>query len=221
MTDDDFMHCCEKTRITNIDHSRYAVNAPESHHGIMNSALLLSSPPSFSPRPLLRVLIPNLFRSKRLLNIGLEVLGLRQARPPLNDLAVPANEELLKVPLDTLESHDAGLLLLKPLEDGLGLVAVDVNLAQDGETDAVVDEAELLDVVVGPGVLTAELVAGEAQDGEVRVGGVHLLVELFEALELRGEAALGGGVDDEDDLALEGGERVLVALLCGVGMSGA
>jgi hypothetical protein len=50
---------------------------------------------------------------------------------------------------------------------------------------------------------------------------VHLLVELFEALELRGEAALGGGVDDEDDLALEGGERVLVALLCGVTVSGA
>jgi len=48
---------------------------------------------------------------------------------------------------------------------------------------------------------------------------VHLLVELLEALELRGEAALGGGVDDEDDLALEGGERVLVALLCGVAVS--
>jgi hypothetical protein len=40
------------------------------------------------------------------------------------------------------------------------------------------------------------------------------LVELFEALELRGEATLGGGVHDENDLALEGGERESLALLC-------
>ena len=173
----------------------------------------LPSPLSSVSRNVLCSLRKYLFGGERLLHIGLEVLRLRQARPPLDHLAVPADEELLKVPLDTLETHDAGLLLLQPLEDGLGLVAVDVDLAEHGEADAIVDEAELLDLVVGAGVLAAELVAGETQDGEVGVGGVHVLVELFEALELRGEAALGGGVDDEDHLALEGGERVLVALL--------
>jgi hypothetical protein len=40
------------------------------------------------------------------------------------------------------------------------------------------------------------------------------LVELLEALELRSETALAGGVDNEDDLALELGEIVDVALLC-------
>lgn len=34
-------------------------------------------------------------------------------------------------------------------------------------------------------------------------GKVHTLVEFLEALELGSEAALGGSVDDEDDLALE------------------
>jgi hypothetical protein len=42
------------------------------------------------------------------------------------------------------------------------------------------------------------------------------LVELFEALELRGEATLGCGVHDENDLALEGGERESLALLYNV-----
>jgi len=42
----------------------------------------------------------------------------------------------------------------------------------------------------------------------------HTLVELLEAFELRGETALAGGVDDEDDLALELGQVVDVALLC-------
>lgn len=40
------------------------------------------------------------------------------------------------------------------------------------------------------------------------------LVELLETLELRGEAALGGRVDDENDLALQVFEGVGVALLC-------
>ena len=42
----------------------------------------------------------------------------------------------------------------------------------------------------------------------------HTLVELLEAFELRGETTLAGGVDDEDDLALELRQVVDVALLC-------
>lgn len=36
---------------------------------------------------------------------------------------------------------------------------------------------------------------------------MHTLVESLKIIELRSEAALGGGVDDEDDLALQVGER--------------
>ena len=42
-----------------------------------------------------------------------------------------------------------------------------------------------------------------------------LLVEGFEGGELRGEAAFGGGVDDEDDFVAEGGEGVGLAFFCG------
>lgn len=42
---------------------------------------------------------------------------------------------------------------------------------------------------------------------------VNTFVELLESLELRSEATLGSGVDDEHDLALEVGQRVGLALL--------
>lgn len=94
--------------------------------------------------------------------------------------------------------------------------AVDVRLAEHGERDAVVGEAEGLDLVVGPRVLGHELVAGEAEDDElVRVGGGDAGVEGLEGGELRGEAAFGGGVDDEDDFVAEGAEGVGLAFFCG------
>lgn len=89
------------------------------------------------------------------------------------DLAISADEKLLKVPLDPLQAHDAGLLLFHPLPHGLGLVTVHVGLAEDGEGDAVVELAEALDVIVAAGVLAAELVAWETDDLKVRVGGLE------------------------------------------------
>jgi hypothetical protein len=52
--------------------------------------------------------------------------------------------------------------------------------------------------------LATELVAGESQELDVLgVLRLEFLVELLETLELRGETALGGGVDGEDDLAFQ------------------
>jgi hypothetical protein len=73
--------------------------------------------------------------------------------------------------------------------------------------------AKGLDLLVGARVLGAELVTREAEDFEL-VGILFLdgCVELLEGAELGGEAALGGGVDDEDDLAFVGGEVEFGAL---------
>jgi len=155
--------------------------------------------------------------AKLLENGLLERLWLGDAGPAALDLAVAADEELFKVPLDSLHAEKTRLLGLEPLEQRLGLVAVDVDLAHDGEGDAVVELAELLDVIVGPGLLAAKLVAGEAEDDKVlAVGlGLDVLPELLEAGVLRGEAALGGRVDDEDDLVGVLGQRLGLALLVG------
>ena len=63
--------------------------------------------------------------------------------------------------------------------------------------------------------MVAELVARETENGEVfGVLGLKVLVELLEAFKLGGEATLGGGVHDKNDLAVERGEGEGSSLLC-------
>lgn len=154
-------------------------------------------------RPLNRSKRPLLLRLLNLLNNRiLQRLRLSKRGPSRNHLPIRRNQELLKIPLHPLKPHQARLLLLQPGIDGRHIVAVHVQLAQHGESHAVVDLAEGLDLVVGTGVLAAELVAGEADDREVvREAGFQGLIEFLETFELRGEAAFGGRVDDEDDFA--------------------
>lgn len=97
----------------------------------------------------------------------LQRIWLGGARPAPLDLTVTANQPLLEIPFHTLHAQQTWLFVLEPLEERVGLVAVDVGLAHDGEGDSVVDLAEGLDVVVGAWFLAAELVAGETEDDEV------------------------------------------------------
>jgi hypothetical protein len=94
----------------------------------------------------LRLRSSNLF-----LNLRLQVLRLLRARPPVLDFAIAPNQKLLKVPLDALQSHQPGLLVLEPLKRRLRIAAVDVDFAEHGERHAVVELAEFLDVVVACG----------------------------------------------------------------------
>lgn len=97
----------------------------------------------------------------------LQRLRLRNTSPPPLNLPISPYQPLLKIPLDPLHSQQSGFLFFQPFEKGVRFVAVDVGFAHYGEGDAVVYEAEGLDVVVGAGLLGAELVAGEAEDLEI------------------------------------------------------
>ena len=161
---------------------------------------------------------------------------LTYARPTLFHQSVRTDQELLEVPLDSLQSQETGSLGLHPFPERVGARAVDVQLLKHGEGDAVVDQTEGVDLGVGAWILGAELVARKGEDLEARGslrfrvlsgggGGVGVgerifhpedlsfngldgIVEFLEAGELWGEAAFGGGVDDEDDFASVLGERV-------------
>jgi hypothetical protein len=89
-----------------------------SPHLASNLNVLLS----FKPKNALT----SLFVVQLLLNLGLEILGLLGTRPPALDLAIAANEELFKVPLDTLQAHESGLLVLEPFECWVCSCAVDL-----------------------------------------------------------------------------------------------
>jgi hypothetical protein len=129
-------------------------------------------------------------------------------------VSVPADQEFLEIPLDALHAHESRLLFLEPLVQRVRVVAVDVDLLHDGEADAIVDLAEVLNVIVGAGLLATELVAGKAEDDKIiRMRLLDLVVERLETGILWREAALRGGVDDEDDLALVLIKGELLALL--------
>ena len=206
-------------KIKNCSVERGTLQAPSSGHDIHSSrGNPFQKPPapkntSTNPDSLLLLPTPLL---DLLQNRPLQRLRLRRTRPPLHHLPIRADQKLLKIPFHPLHTHEAGHLLLQPLPHRLRFIAIHIRLAQHGETDAVIGEAELLDRIVVAWVLVHELVAGEAENEEfIRVGDGDGFVEGFERGELWGEAAFGGCVDDEDDFAFEGGEGVGLAFFFG------
>jgi hypothetical protein len=81
----------------------------------------------------------------------LQLVRLGDGSPASLDLAVPADQELLKVPLDALEAHQTRLLRFEPLEEGVGAVSVDLDLLHNGEGDAIVDLAKALNFLIACG----------------------------------------------------------------------
>lgn len=135
-------------------------------------------------------------------------------RPSLDNLALLVDQELLKIPLDSLQVHQSWLLSLHPLPKWIRAIAIDLGLPENREAHAVVQLAELGDLVIAAWLLASELIAREAEDLELAwVLFLELLIEGLETAVLWGEAALGGGVDDEEDFALVVGEWLWVALL--------
>ncbi len=83
-------------------------------------------------------------------------------------------------------------------------IAIHLDLVKQREGDAEFGGAELLDLIVGAGLLLFKLVAREAEDHEAFV--LVFRINGFEAGVLRGEAALGGDIHHEDHLAFVSGE---------------
>lgn len=100
-------------------------------------------------------------------DVLLQCFWLRDAPPPLHNLSIPVDQELLKVPLDALQSQESGLLAFHPFPYRLGFAAVDVRLAQHREADAIVELTKFLDLVVRAWILASELVARKAEDDEL------------------------------------------------------
>lgn len=168
-------------------------NAQQDEYDSLQSPEIINTAPRYlriyqAQHNPLQLRLPTLIQLRQ--NNTLQLLRLLRTRPALHNLPIPTNQEFLKIPLNPLQTHQAGLLFLHPLEQRLRIIPIDLRLAHNGKRDAVVDLAERLDVVIGPGLLTAELVTREAEYREVC--GVLFFdgfVELFEPFVLRGEAA--------------------------------
>jgi hypothetical protein len=132
-----------------------------------------------------------------------DLLGRRRRREAGDDGTVAVDEELLEVPRDVGAVAVAGLLRREELVELARSRPVDLDLREQRERDAVGRGGELEDLGVGAGLLPAELVARETQDGDVVVG----VVERTQTCVLGGEASTAGDVDDQAQLAAVPVER--------------
>lgn len=156
---------------------------------------------------LLRSFLESLSFAEFFLDEGAQVLGGSGRRGELDDLALGVEDELGEVPGDHLGG--AGLLVVQLAvvpevdEEGVGVFAVDFDLAEDGEIGVEVFLHELLDLGLAAVLLAEELVAGESQDLES--AAVKLVVHLRHLLVVgRSESSLACHIDHHDHLpALE------------------
>src|SRR4249920_2673307 len=89
----------------------------------------------------------------------------RRVRGPIPPEHCPIrpDEELREVPLDRLGAEHALLLTLEIREERVRVRAVHLDLAEERKGDAVFPRAELLDLLVGAGLLAPELIARKAE----------------------------------------------------------
>lgn len=135
--------------------------------------------------------------------------------PSVDHISLTVNEELFKIPLDALESQQSSLLRLEEVVHGVLVRSIHVNLLENGESDTVVELAELSDLLISAGFLASKLVGGESNNLKALV--VVLFVQCLQTLVLGGESTLGGDIDNEDNLALQLLKRKGLALLVGRG----
>ena len=127
------------------------------------------------------------------------VVGLDFGGESRGEEAVFSDEELVEVPLDWAGEGGGGAC--ERVEEGVRGGAADDDLGEERKGDVVVFGAELLDFLGIPGLLGAEVIAGESEHDEAAV--LVALVEGFEAGVLAGVSALACHVDDEQHLVLE------------------
>src|ERR1019366_908664 len=136
---------------------------------------------------------------EQLLDLWLDGRRRCHRRETLYDVALLVHQELGEVPLDAI-AQQATLFALQKLEDRMRVVAVDLDLREQRKVHAVIDLAGGLDLVIGPGLLMAELVARKAEHLQAAV--LVLGIKRLQAFVLRRKSALAGGVDDQQHLAL-------------------
>lgn len=87
-------------------------------------------------------------RLQLLLNILLQALGARGGSPASDNLAGAADEEFLEVPLDATEAEEASFLVFEVFVDRRLVVAVDFDLLEDGEGNAVVQPGRVSSILI-------------------------------------------------------------------------
>src|SRR5699024_8537508 len=114
-------------------------------------------------------------------------------------LAVAVDKKFGEVPFDAFGAEYTGRFRLEEFEQRVGVLTVYFDFREHRERDAVVLFAESANLVGIAGLLVTKLVTREAKHFQATVGVT--LMERLQSLILRGEAALAGGIDDQQHFA--------------------
>lgn len=117
---------------------------------------------------------------------------------PCDHVPLSVDEKLGEVPGDVRSAFRVGFLRLQEAVERAGTVSIDVNFLKYREVDVVVGLRKFIDLFVGSGLLSSELIAGEGEDAKAVLSVFFL--EGTQTCVLGGEASLAGNVDDETTL---------------------
>lgn len=84
----------------------------------------------------------------------------------MDDLAVTVNQKFGEIPFDGLGAEYAGCFMLEPDIERMRIVTIDINLGEEREADIEARLAELADGLCVARLLSAELIAGEAENNQ-------------------------------------------------------
>ena len=111
----------------------------------------------------------------------------------------PVDEELGEVPRDFSFAIFVGQRRRQVVVEIAGIIAIDHDLREHREVDAVLGGRKFEDFRVGSRLLGSELVARKTENGEAIV----ILVKCMQTCILRSQASLAREIDDQADLVLE------------------
>lgn len=132
-------------------------------------------------------------------------IGLGSGLEAGDGVAIAVEKEFGEVPLDFAGELGIAFLAGQVLIERRRVFALDRELVHDGEGDVVLAGAKGLDLLIGAGLLSAEIVGRDSDDDQAL--SLVFFVDSFKGSVLRGESAAAGDVDQEQNFAVKLGER--------------
>ena len=128
-------------------------------------------------------------------------LGLRRGSIPGNDLAAAVHQEFCKVPFDFLGAKDSRLGCLQKSVEGVSIRPIHVDFGEDWKSHPIIHLAKRLNLLRRPWFLPTKLVTRKSQDDQAPE--FEGPIKVVQAFQLRGKAALAGGIRDQQNLPAE------------------
>src|ERR1043165_6964329 len=109
------------------------------------------------------------FSLERPRDVRVDLFGSPPRTIPLDGPAIAAHQELREIPFNPPCAQKASPLGREEIVQRMRVRSIHIDFPEQRERHAVLQIAEALDLIVCPGLLPAELIAGKSQDHEATI----------------------------------------------------